>query len=183
MSVRSFVALELKDESIKGKIRELQESLLRTGAQIKGVEPQNIHLTLKFLGETPEGSIPEIVEALSSIEMPKFSLHFNGIGAFPSMYRMNVIWIGVSEGAEQVGNLHRQIEERLAKYGRPEDFHAHLTVVRVKGGRNLSALAEAIDSLHDADFGTIDFLEFQFKKSILTPSGPVYTDIATFRLK
>jgi 2'-5' RNA ligase len=82
-----------------------------------------------------------------------------------------------------VMELQSEVERRLASYGPPERFHAHMTLFRVKGGRNVGELSRAIKGMADVEVGRVIFSEFQFKKSTLTPSGPVYEDIATFPLR
>jgi 2'-5' RNA ligase len=183
VSLRTFVALELKDQGVKRKIAELQRAVLATGAQAKAVEQENLHLTLKFIGDLPEASAEPVIGSLRTIVMPPFTAHFKGLGVFPSSSRINVVWLGVAEGAETIGALSTLVKEKLAAYGRPEDFRAHLTIIRVKGGRNLNELSEAVRKLSEEEGGNVEFTEFQLKKSVLTPSGPLYSDLAVFPLR
>jgi 2'-5' RNA ligase len=181
--LRSFVALELKDEGVKDRIAQLQRQLLKSGATLKAVERQNLHITLKFLGEVPETAVGEIEAALRGIRLEPFSLHFKGVGSFPSISRINVVWVGVVEGAEKVEALHEAVEGALAPFGHPERFHSHLTIMRVKGGRKVGELVKSVMALSQEEIGTAFFESFQLKKSVLTPSGPVYSDLATFPLR
>lgn len=180
--MRTFVALELKDQALKRKIAELQRLLLATGAQLKAVETDNLHITLKFIGDLPEASVEPVVESLRKIRMPSFSAHFKGLGVFPSNSRINVVWLGVAEGGETMRALSSLVNEKLASYGRPEDFRAHLTIMRVKGGRNVAELSESVRKLGEEEGGNVEFREFQLKKSVLTPVGPLYSDLAVFPL-
>jgi len=181
--LRTFVALELKDQALKSRIGEIQQELLATGAQLKPVEPQNLHITLKFIGETPESSVDGIIKELDSVLVPPFSVHFRGLGVFPSSSRINVVWLGVKEGDNDLRALASKVNERLAKYGKPASFQAHLTIARVKGGRNLSALASHVMEHGEEEGGPVDFGEFQLKKSVLTPEGPIYSDLKVFLLR
>jgi 2'-5' RNA ligase len=178
--VRTFVALELHSAAVKDAIAGVQRELMATGAQVKPVERDNLHMTLKFLGEVPDTSIDSIISSLREVDEPRFTMHFKGVGVFPNPSRINVVWLGAEEGSEQVKRLSRLVNERLASYGRPEDFRAHLTILRVKGGRNIEALAEAVERLKGFDAGTAEFIDFQLKKSVLTPTGPVYGDLSVF---
>jgi 2'-5' RNA ligase len=182
VSLRTFVALELKDQALKQKIGELQRVLLATGAQLKVVETDNLHITLKFIGDLSEASVVPVVESLRAIRMPPFSAHFKGLGVFPSSSRINVVWLGVAEGGGMIGALSSLVHRNLAAYGKPEDFRAHLTIMRVKGGRNVTELSEAVRKLGEEEGGNVEFKEFQLKKSVLTPSGPQYSDLAVFPL-
>jgi len=182
VSLRTFVALELKDRDLKRKIEELQNALLATGAQLKAVETENLHITLKFIGDLPEASVEPVVESLRTIRIPSFSAHFKGLGVFPSRTRINVVWLGVAEGGETIRDLSSIVDQKLASYGKPVDFQAHLTIMRVKGGRNVVELSEAVRKLGEEEGGPVEFREFQLKKSVLTPSGPLYSDLAVFPL-
>jgi len=180
---RTFVALELKDAAIKEAIRSLQRELLAPGVRAKAVEAENLHMTLKFLGEVPDSSIEGIASSLRDIQVPPFTIHFRGVGVFPSPSRIHVVWLGAVEGAEEVRRLSTMVNERLTAFGRPEDFKAHLTILRVKEGTDVSVLASGIERLKGFDGGTSKFSEFQLKKSVLTPSGPIYSDLAVFPLR
>ena len=182
MSLRTFVALELKDQDLKRKIEELQNALLATGAQLKAVETENLHITLKFIGDLPEASVEPVVESLRTIRIPSFSAHFKGLGVFPPRTRIKVVWLGVAEGGETIRALSSLVNQKLASYGKPMDFQAHLTIMRVKGGRNVAELSEAVRKLGEEEGGTVEFKEFQLKKSVLTPAGPLYNDLAVFPL-
>ena len=182
MSLRTFVALELKDHELKRRIAELQKTVLSTGAQLKAVEAENLHITLKFIGDLPETSVPPVVELLQGIRIPSFTAHFRGLGVFPSSSRINVVWLGVSEGGQSIEALSTLVNQKLSSYGKQGDFRAHLTIMRVKGGRNIAELAETVKKLGEEEGGTVEFKEFQLKKSVLTPAGPLYSDLAVFPL-
>jgi len=182
VSLRTFVALEVKDQELKDRIGEMQEKLRASGAQLKMVERENLHITLKFIGDIPEAAVGEVVEPLRAVRLPPFSVRFKGLGVFPSPSRINVVWLGVVEGGESIRKLNASVNEKLAAFGRPEPFKAHLTIARVKGPRNLPQLASEVESRSEEEGGTVQFTEFQLKKSVLTPTGPVYSDLAVFPL-
>jgi 2'-5' RNA ligase len=181
--LRLFVALDLKNDEVRERISLFQRRILSSGADLKAVDPKILHLTLKFLGEVPDASVHQIAEALSSLSRPKFDLHFKGVGVFPSMGRMNVIWVGAEEGSKDFVQLALTVRSALKNWGlddRPPS--PHLTIFRVRSPKNRDELGRIILDSKNEDFGTVHFDEFQLKSSELRPAGPVYTDIQTFRL-
>lgn len=182
--IRCFVALELKDEAIRAEIRRIQEAIFETGADLKLVEPENFHFTLRFLGEIPESKVEKVKELLSKVKHEPFEVSLKGVGAFPSLSRVNVIWIGASEGRESMEELFIKINDALSPIfpKEREDFVPHLTIARVRSGRNRERLVKAIQALSEAEVGRVKFEEFQLKKSTLTFKGPVYEDLKVYKL-
>lgn len=179
------MALELKDEPTKAVIRRIQDVISKSGADLKLVEPKNFHFTLKFLGEIPESKVERVKELLSKVRHEPFEVSLKGVGVFPNLRRMNVIWVGVSEGQESIKELFLKVNDALSPIFPKErgDFVPHLTIARVRSGRNKERLAKAVQALAEADVGRARFDEFQFKKSILTPKGPIYEDLKVYRLE
>ena len=178
--IRSFIAIELTDERLLGRLTELQQILLNTGADLKLVERENLHFTLRFLGELPPTTIQAVTAEMESLTFKPFSIHLYGVGAFPNPRHINVVWVGVHEGAEEVRMLFNQIEPRLRRLGLPPDhkgFSPHLTIGRVKTGRNRERLAEAVEKLKDYEVGAMRSGPLKLKKSVLTPKGPIYSTL------
>ena len=176
--VRCFIAVDVDDQAITEKIVKLQGEL-KSYADFKSVEPENIHLTLKFLGEISDSQVEKVEEVLKDLEFSSFSLRFRGVGAFPNPRRPRVIWIGVSEGATEFSELAKRIDTSLRKLGFPPEtrgFKPHLTIARVKRGGG-AALSNFIQKYSLEDFGTLKVDSVKLKKSILTPRGPVYTTL------
>jgi len=175
--MRCFIAIEL-DSSFRFKIAEIQNRLAEDA--IKPVEPQNLHLTLKFLGDMSEENVNEVVKVLSTIKFDAFEMELSGIGVFPSTDRINVIWIGATG---RVSELVREINLQLTKIGIPEDdraFEAHLTIARVK--RKPEKLKERLKALENIHIGAQKVTSFVLKKSTLTSQGPIYEDVRKFEL-
>jgi len=180
--MRAFIAIELPKE-IKNHLLSIQEKLKTAEADIKWVEPQNIHLTLKFLGEIDEKklkSIAQIIEGVCAQNKP-FCLRISKPGAFPRMTSPRVIWVGTDEGQNQTAEIAGILEEEIAKIGIPREdkrFSSHITIGRTRSAKNLSKLAKILLQLQ-ANPEAGENLEFRVTKitlfkSTLTPQGPVY---------
>lgn len=185
MSVRCFIAVEVDDPFTLDGIARAQSSLNATGANLKLVERENLHLTLKFLGDVREGLLPEVVKVVSGTSFEPFRMALKGVGVFPSLRRPRVVWAGITEGVEALTAIFRDIEPRLVEMDfKPESrpFSPHITIARVRSGRNRDRLIEEVMALEDTDFGGFEARYVKLKKSVLTPRGPVYTDLALSRV-
>jgi len=186
MAVRSFISIDIEDELIVSKIRRIQDDLLSTGAKLKLVEPQNLHYTLKFLGEIPEHKVQEITEILKTLESNTFKIHICELGCFPSINRINVIWLGAAEGSDKLIELAKWVEGKLTEMGFPRErkkFTPHLTIARVKYAHNKQQLQKKILQLSDIDVGEFTVSAVRLKKSTLTPKGPIYDTLYEVLLK
>jgi 2'-5' RNA ligase len=178
--VRSFVAVDITDNVLLQKIVDSQAELLRTGADIKLVEPENIHATVRFLGEVSSSILDQVKNELAQIAFPSFPVALRGLGAFPNAHRPNVVWVGMTNGDKELQNIFSQLEPRLKGLGLPGErrgFSPHITIGRVKSGRNREALYSAITEMADEEFGSMIVKSVRLKKSILTPKGPVYSTV------
>ena len=183
--IRSFISIDVEDEGVLRGLTGVQSALVKTGADLKLVKPENIHLTLRFLGEIPVVLVDEIFKVMQSAVRPPFEMEVKGLGAFPSVTRPRVIWAGVSDGAEAVVEIHRKIEAGLKRLGfRPEDkrFTAHITIARVKSRRNVERLLRVFQEYRNAVFGRMLVDCIRLKKSVLTPRGPIYTTLREVQL-
>lgn len=178
--VRCFIAIDLNEPSIVRKITELQEQLASIGADLKHVEPHNLHLTLWFLGEIMEQRLSVLMDALKGLRFKRFSISLKGLGYFPGGNRINVIWVGVEDGE---GNL-RKVHSELVRILRPlnfipeeRGFSPHLTVCRVRSPREKARLIELINKNKELWLGSQQVDRVCLKKSTLTPKGPIYEDL------
>ncbi len=176
--LRVFIAVDIEDPLVLSALERIKDALVATGAPMKPVETQNLHITLRFIGEIPRSLVDEIMRSvLSSIEFEPFEIEFKGLGAFPTPARPRVVWIGVSEGSEHLAKLHDIIEKGLRKLGIPperERFVPHVTLARIKGTRNLTAVVKLLHEYEDYVFGRMRVTSVRLKKSTLTPKGPIY---------
>jgi len=184
--IRSFLAIELPKTILK-KIEEVQGDLKSTHADVRWVNPEKIHLTIKFFGNIEESRIDPIFKA---IEEPiqntqPFSLRVRGVGAFPQMKNPRVIWMGLMDGKEIFTLFQKQIETQLEKIGfQPEDrpFHPHLTLGRMKSSRGKEELVERMEKYREGEFGTFQVERLVLFKSDLRPTGPIHTPLKEMKL-
>jgi 2'-5' RNA ligase len=183
--IRTFIAVEVKNTDVLRKLIEVRDLLLTSNADLKPVEDENIHLTLRFIGEIPLSLARAICTEISSIRAERFQVHVKGIGAFPSLLRPRVVWAGVEEGSDKLRELYAVIEERLKRLGIPrerEEFIPHITLARIKSSKNIDKLVKLLSDLVNVDFGFTVVDEVFVKKSVLTPSGPLYSNICSVKL-
>ena len=181
MGVRCFIAVEVEDAAILDAIGRVQAGLKGTGADLKAVERENVHLTLRFLGDVEEGIIEDVKELVSGVEFEPFPMELEGVGAFPNLRRPRVVWVGVTRGAEELKGIFNDVEPPLVEMGfRPEGrgFRPHITIARVRSGRNRAQLVEEVINRQREGFGGFEVRSIKLKKSVLTPRGPVYTTLA-----
>jgi 2'-5' RNA ligase len=184
MSVRCFVAVECGEEEVLRGFRDVEARLRPTGADLKFVEPENVHLTLKFLGEIPEAKARKVAETVSEMSFKPFSFLVEGVGVFPSPSRPNVVWAGITDGVADLAAVFEDLEGRLSRLGFERErrrFSPHLTVCRVRSGRNRAQLVAELNQLEDMVFGSVKVDRVTLKKSVLTRQGPVYTNVAKSR--
>lgn len=181
MGVRCFVAVDIDDPDLLDALGRFQSILAGTGGDLKCVERENIHLTLKFLGDVREGLVEELVGLVSSVKFDPFPAELRGAGAFPNLRRPRVIWTGITRGADQLRGLFNRLEPEIVGLGfKPEGrgFSPHITIARVRSGRNRDRLVEEVLSHADDSFGEFEVGNVRLKRSVLTPRGPVYSILA-----
>jgi len=169
------------------KIEEVQEDLKLSQADVRWVNPEKIHLTLKFFGNIDESRIEPIVK---SIEGPiqntsPFSLKVRGVGAFPHLKNPRVIWMGLVDGKEVLVHIQKQLERELEKIGfEPEEraFHPHLTLGRMKSNKGRSELVGRMERRKEEEFGDFGVERVILFKSDLRPTGPIYTHLRELKL-
>jgi len=179
-TIRSFFALDIEDNRIVRRMSEVQGMLANTGADLKLVKPQNIHLTVRFLGDIHPSMVDTIYEEMKQLSFYPFTIEIRGLGAFPKPSYPHVVWVGIKQGANELTAVFEQLEPRLRGLGfKPDNkgFNPHLTIARVRRGRNKARLAEMISELEDYEFGTVKAECLKLKKSNLTPRGPIYTNL------
>jgi 2'-5' RNA ligase len=179
-SIRSFIAFDLENQSVLKRIAEAQALLIKTGADLKPVQPENIHVTLRFLGNISSGMADGIFEDMKKVQFIPFSINLHGLGAFPDVKYPRVCWAGITEGANQLRGIFTQLEPCLRARGfAPElrGFSPHLTIARVRSGKNKAELANCIRMNAEYDFGQISASCLRLKKSDLTPKGPIYSTL------
>jgi RNA 2',3'-cyclic 3'-phosphodiesterase len=189
-NMRAFIAIELPQET-KDAIGKLQAVLKQAGADVKWVKPENIHLTLKFLGEVADNKIIEVVNILEeSVKGSEgFYIRPCSIGAFPKIPSPKVIWIGIDKGGSQTKLIAQELEERLAQTGIPKEgrpFSSHITIGRTRSFLKCDKLIRELINLEANFEGRLQEFpaaKLTLFKSTLTPQGPVYEAVSSTKLK
>jgi RNA 2',3'-cyclic 3'-phosphodiesterase len=186
-TLRTFLAVEISSP-IRARAGELIAALAATTADVKWVEPHNLHLTLKFLGDVHHREIAEVCQAVAegAAEVEPFELEVRGAGAFPNAARPRTVWLGASAGADQMVLLHDRLEAALAELGYRKEhrrFQTHLTIGRVRGtGPGIAELGKLLQQHADFAVGSMTVQKVTAFSSTLMPAGPVYEVLGTARL-
>jgi 2'-5' RNA ligase len=182
-SIRSFLAFDIENNTVLNRLATAQNQLVQTGADLKLVEPQNIHITVRFLGNITPAMAEQIFDEMKKIQFTPFTVQIKGLGAFPNPNYPRVIWAGITTGADQLKNVFSQLEPQLRGLGFTPDskgFSPHLTIARVRSGRNKQQLAKFLTENANYEFGAVNAKCLRLKKSDLTPRGPVYSTLKEF---
>ena len=180
LNMRTFIAIELPN-AIKDFLSRLQQELKTCGADVKWVEPKNIHLTLKFLGDVDDNKLNEITEIIKGVAKEKatFQISISSLGAFPKIDSPRVIWIGIDAGDKETKEISGLLEEKIAKLGIPKEerpFSSHITIGRTRSGLNLGKLVQELKNKSELGGEKLrfDVLKVTLFKSTLSPKGPTY---------
>ena len=189
--VRSFIAIELPDE-VKAGLAQLEAQLkLSKPPSVKWVDPYSIHLTLKFLGSIAVAKISEITQAMqeASRGLSPFRLEVKGLGVFPNLRRVQVVWVGIGGEVDKLHQLQQRIESNLVPLGfTPESrpFTPHLTLARLRD-RALPAERESFGQLiantHFEMVYTIEVDSINLMRSQLTREGAIYSRLSSVELR
>jgi 2'-5' RNA ligase len=179
--MRTFVAVELS-EDVRRALRDVQARLRASGADVKWVEEENLHLTVKFLGEVQDERLVNVIAAmrLAVASLTTFSVSIGGIGAFPSLTRPRVVWAGLQAGGEPFKALRERVETAMDDIGFPREGrapHPHVTLGRVRDPRRLKRLPELLKAEPTETLGTMTVEKLTVMASQLSPKGPRYTPI------
>lgn len=177
--IRTFIAVDI-GKVIRDRSVALQENLARTDPDVKWVEPQNLHVTLLFLGEVDDRDVPCVCKIVADCaqKLPAFSMTVATVGCFPNPRRPRIIWIGIGEGTQPLCQIHDALEIPLLELGfRREDrrYTPHITLGRVRTDRPADAFAAALAKLTGWKGGDVMVTEILIMASKLTPQGPEYT--------
>ena len=185
--VRTFIALD-PGAAIRDRVIALQESLARSGAEVKWVEPENLHITLLFLGEVDNRDVISVCRAVegAASKLAPIEVSIEGAGCFPNPRRPRVLWIGMGKGKQEVQALHAALEEPLLQLGcyRREErqYTPHITLGRIRQEKGNDELAAALLKKGDYQAGETTLREVHVMSSELTPKGPIYTVMSRAKL-
>jgi 2'-5' RNA ligase len=173
----------MQSDSVLNRLSAVQKLLVETGADLKVVQPQNIHVTVRFLGEISSSMVEKVYEAMKKVQFAPFIIEIRGLGVFPSLSYPRVVWAGMTGGVEQLKSIFDQLEPQIRVLGFEPDAHGfspHLTIARVRSGANKQLLAELVAKKADYEFGLIKADCLRLKKSQLSPKGPIYSTLREF---
>lgn len=185
-TIRAFIAIEI-DKPNRQKILDLILRLKRSDADIKWLDENQIHLTVKFLGNIDKNKIQETRGIIKPVtdNFSVFTIRFSKIGAFPNMRQPRVIWIGFDKGAESLKLLNNKIETGLEKIGfkkEGREYKAHLTLGRVKSLKNIAKLMPLINEINFQAHDEIEIKRLVLFQSTLTSKAAIYAPLAEFPL-
>ncbi len=177
--VRAFIAVEIP-EGVKAELGRFEARLKMAGADVKWVRPESMHITLRFMGYLSKEQVRLAEEAvvISAEKFTPFQIEVQGLGTFPENKRPRVIWAGLSRGAKELSEVFQSLEQELilrdlGEADRP--FAGHLTLGRVKTGKNLDNLLEYLNKEGSRNFGGFEVKNICLYQSRLHPTGAVYT--------
>lgn len=178
MRFRAFIAADVEPQDA---LRDILTELRRSGADLKVVSPGLLHVTLKFLGDTDDGIVDQIAARIEAAvrDVEPFDVRLAGMGAFPSLSNIRVVWVGM-EDAGVLAGIAQRLDESLGDLGFGRDqkgFKAHLTVARARSPARMGAVQDILRDRAASDFGTYRVGSIRLKKSVLSPSGPAYSDV------
>lgn len=185
--VRTFIAIDL-GKAIRDRLMALQESLTKTVSGVKWVEPDNLHMTLLFLGEVDDRELPALCQAVEDVAStkPPFSLEIEKTGCFPNARRPRILWVGVGAGTQEVCALHDALEPPLLELGcyRREErkYTPHVTLGRIRGEGTPAGLTAALAQQLTWKAGAVNVRELHVMSSELASDGPQYTILSRAKL-
>jgi RNA 2',3'-cyclic 3'-phosphodiesterase len=185
-TIRTFIAVLISDE-LKRKMAVVQEDFKNMAPQVKWVAAENFHITVKFLGDVEAGRIEEIrasvEDAVTGIE--PFDYDIGGAGAFPGGGRPRVVWIGVTQGHDQLAEIAGRLEDGLGKLGFAKEdrpFRSHITIGRLKDERGAKEISSALRESEIGRLGSVRVAGIAIMKSELRREGPIYSKLAEVAL-
>ena len=187
-NIRSFIAIQLAPDVNRHSTRMLQR-LRQSNDGIKWVPTDNLHLTLKFLGDVDNTEVPDVCNVIHKVcsHHPPFHLDFGGTGAFPSIERPRILYAGVEDSSGALTEIVNRLEKDLADLGfkpEPRDYMPHLTLGRTRGGSR-RASGEVLARLmaeSETELGTMTVDSVQMFASFLDKQGPTYQVMDTIEL-
>ena len=179
--MRSFIAIELS-EAAKSALAGLQQELKKCGADIRWVKAENIHLTLKFLGNIEDEIVDDVLRIIEGIckKLRVFDLDIKGTGAFPNLRSPRVLWVGVNSNAD-IAALQNEIEAGMSSLGFAREnrkFTPHLTLGRFRSSQCKGPLLKKVELFKNRKYGLINVRAVALMRSDLSPSGARHSVIA-----
>ncbi|MCM8819061.1 MAG: RNA 2',3'-cyclic phosphodiesterase [Candidatus Omnitrophica bacterium] len=182
--MRTFIGIQIP-EYIRENLKEVIEKVKKV-REAKPVRLENLHITLKFLGEIKKDQLDFIKKKLEKCaeEFESFDVEIKGVGVFPSEKNVRVLWIGVEDNGS-LKKLNSKIEDVLKEFGFEKEraFVSHITTARFRSFPNLSLIKEIIEKYKEKTFGKFTVKDFYLYESELKTTGPIYKKLEKFELK
>ncbi|WP_415379920.1 RNA 2',3'-cyclic phosphodiesterase [Halosimplex sp. TS25] len=185
MGKRLFVSVDL--DGLAEEVAAAQERFAGASG-LNFVDPEQAHVTVKFLGDTDPDRLDDLVDELDAAEadagVDPFEVEFGGLGVFPSLDYISVVWIGTRTGGEELTRIHETVEERTTAMGfdaEDHEFTPHVTLARMEHAGGKEQVQETVRE-RDPDVGTLAVEEIRLKESALGPDGPSYETVERFPL-
>jgi 2'-5' RNA ligase len=175
--IRSFIAFDIENDAVLNRIAVVQKLLIQTNADLKLVEPANIHITLRFLGAINPVTVEIVFDTMKKTKFSPFNVKISGLGVFPSLNYPRVVWAGITQGKEELRSIFEQLEPQIQALGFVPDangFSPHLTIARVRSGANAQRVAQLVTEKVNYEFGSIKAECLRLKRSQLSSKGPTY---------
>ena len=183
--IRTFIAFETP-EDVRNEVRQAQMKLIASGAEVRWESHDKFHITVKFLGNVEERSLPAVLSTINSIagRFTAFQVVYENLGCFPTARSPRVIWIGCRNDDGTLASMKKELDGALEPLGfeiEDRDFRPHLTLGRVKGQRKIEDLISMVKNIN---FGprTAMIDSIIVVKSDLRPGGSLYTSLQRTRL-
>jgi RNA 2',3'-cyclic 3'-phosphodiesterase len=179
--MRTFIAVELS-ESIRQALERVQDKLRRVTDDVKWAKPQNLHLTLKFLGDVPDSRVAEVIDLAKdcAAQARPLEMTVTGTGGFPNVQRPRVVFVDAQETPPIMAELALALNRAMTKVDvefEDRPFRSHITLGRIRRPKQNAALAEALEKLDSTEFGRMTVDRIVLIKSELTPKGPIYSPV------
>ena len=186
-ALRLFLAIDIPPFE-KEKIAQVQNQFRNLDMDATWVKPANIHLTLKFLGNTDSRDLPGIKEHILNVVKPinRFSVSLGEVGVFPNTRKPRVLWVDLQDPENNLSTLQKMINEAAAQLGfptEPQPFTPHLTFGRIKSSKGKTRLCELVKNIERMKSDPFDVSSVRLYQSRLTPKGAVYTVLEDFPLR
>lgn len=186
LEMRAFIAIEIP-EAVKKELTAAQRKLRVASVDANWTRAEGMHLTLKFLGEVPDGKRSEIMNALTIAvsSHAEFQVNAAGIGAFPDPKNARVVWAGISGDIDKLAMLQAAVEDSMAGLGFEREkrtYTPHLTLGRIRHIRARDGWLQALDGIKDLNLPAFEVHAASLMKSELNPSGAVYTEMGRVEL-
>jgi RNA 2',3'-cyclic 3'-phosphodiesterase len=183
--LRLFIAIPTP-QPVLPLLANTRDTLRDSRADVKWEPTDKLHCTVKFLGDTKEDLVQNIVSSLTQIgsATPPFNIRYTGLGCFPNRRDPRIIWAGIADSSEQLKRLFGEIDDAMTRLGFEREqraFHPHVTLGRVKGSRRISELLDTMETLN-FDHPPVMIKEIELVKSTLKPGGSEYSPVARVEL-